>query len=232
MALTNPEPGKEPEFNAWYDQHHLREVVEYGSGMVRGRRYRLSDEQRPGQEAPPWRYLALYDLECDDVADYHRGPWIVDRPPLVPFQGLVRPDHAAWIYTPMGPRISRPGRQDDGGDDRAERPLFLALTNAAAGQDEAFNAWYDQHHLREVVDRLPGFIAGQRYRLNAHQRPGQPRSPWEYLAVYELERDRGIHQAAAEEMRRSPMVMPQAGVLDPRHLAWVYAPTGAFQEKA
>ena len=48
LALTNPSPGREAEFNAWYDTYHLKEVIRYGTGMRGGRRFRLADTQRPG----------------------------------------------------------------------------------------------------------------------------------------------------------------------------------------
>ena len=41
LALTNPADGREDEFNAWYDEHHIPEVVRYGRGFLGGRRYRL-----------------------------------------------------------------------------------------------------------------------------------------------------------------------------------------------
>jgi hypothetical protein len=55
------DPDREDEYNAWYTGKHLPEVLEIG-GIVSARRYKLVG--RKGQ-APA--YLAVYELEADDV---------------------------------------------------------------------------------------------------------------------------------------------------------------------
>src|SRR5215831_2837054 len=94
FALTNPEDGREADFNGWYDTHHVPEVLKYGSGFLNGRRYRLYPERANF----PWAYLALYTLTSDDLLTHHATPWVTARPPLTPFRGLLRDDHVAWIY--------------------------------------------------------------------------------------------------------------------------------------
>jgi hypothetical protein len=221
LALTNPAPGQEDAFNAWYDQDHLREVLQYGVGMTGGRRFRLADAQRPGH-TPPWRYLAWYDLEADDLAAFHRAPWIEPRPPLKPFTGLVADDFCAWVLTPMGE-----GAGDFDGCPRGDDFLFLALTDAGAGQDAAFNAWYDEAHLPEIVAALPGFVAGRRYRAADDQRPGQILPPWRYAAAYSVRAETGAAVHAAASGVRG-LTRPPPGVLDPGHVAWVFEPIGPY----
>jgi hypothetical protein len=224
MALTNPVPGREDDFNAWYDQHHLQEVVDYGNGMVGGRRYRLTDVQRTGQELAPWSYLAYYDMEHEDLEEYHRQPW-KPNVRLTSFAGLIMEDHVGWVYTAIGPRAGE--APPPGGHTGGERFLFFALTNPGEGQEAKFNAWYDKQHLPEIIAALPGFIAGQRYRLADAQRTYQPQPPWRYLAVYEVDApdDTAVQESASGARA---LTMPAPGVLDPRHLAWVFRPIGAY----
>ncbi len=223
FALTNPAPGREAEFNAWYDAYHLREVMQYGVGMCGGRRFRLSNPQRPGQPPPPWRYLAWYDLEHDDLAAYHRAPWMVSPPPLKPFNGLIAEGFTGWTFTPMGDGAHGFATGCPTTDDY----LFLALTNAGAGQDEAFNAWYDQHHLSEIVSTLPGFVAGRRFQASPEQRPEQVQPPWRYLAAYSVQAASAaaLHEAAAGVRG---LTSPPPGALDPDHVAWVFEPIGSY----
>ena len=65
VVSTNPAPGKEDEFNDWYSGTHVHEVVQI-LGFVSAQRFQVADAQlgEPGQ----FRYLALYELETDDVA--------------------------------------------------------------------------------------------------------------------------------------------------------------------
>lgn len=223
LALTNPVEGREDDFNAWYDEFHLREVVRYGTGMSAGRRFRLSRTQRAGQVQPPWSYLAWYDFEHQDLADFHRRPWVVDKPPLKPFAGLVADDHAGWTFTPVGERIGPPAGAGRGGG--SQPYLFLAFTNPAAGREAEFNAWYDGLHLREVVETLPGFRAGRRWQAPPQQRDFGAPPPWRYLAAYEVEAEsaEAVQAAAAGA---SALTSPSEGVLDPNHVAWLFEPIG------
>lgn len=83
---------------------------------------------------------------------------------------------------------------------------FLVLTNAADSQDEAFNAWYDNTHIPDVL-RVPGFVAAQRFKL-ADTTPPQAFGH-RYLALYELETDdlEGSRQALADAAGTSAMVL-------------------------
>jgi hypothetical protein len=68
LAFTNPAPGKEDEYNTWYEEHHLKDVINV-PGFVSARRFRLADVQFPFNTQPlNYRYLALYEIETDDVA--------------------------------------------------------------------------------------------------------------------------------------------------------------------
>jgi hypothetical protein len=62
IALTTPVAGKEAEFHAWYQKHHLPELVSF-AGMRGAQRYKVTAKLM-GADANPW--LAIYDLETDD----------------------------------------------------------------------------------------------------------------------------------------------------------------------
>ncbi|MGE3775250.1 MAG: hypothetical protein AB7I32_20170 [Gammaproteobacteria bacterium] len=63
--LTNAMPGREREFNEWYTNVHLREVLDI-PGFVAARRFELSPAQMGGRG--PQRYLAIYEIEGDPAA--------------------------------------------------------------------------------------------------------------------------------------------------------------------
>lgn len=60
VVFTDAVPGKEEEFNAWYDQQHLADVLRV-PGFVAARRFKLA---QPHSDLPG-RYLALYEIETD-----------------------------------------------------------------------------------------------------------------------------------------------------------------------
>jgi len=63
LAFTNPVPGREEEFNRWYDERHVPDLLAV-PGFVSAQRFALTDAT--GQGKPGWTYLALYELETDD----------------------------------------------------------------------------------------------------------------------------------------------------------------------
>ena len=67
LALTNPVEGKEDEFNEWYDQHHVPDVINV-PGFVSGQRFKLADSQFGGEASKAYKYLAVYEIETDDIA--------------------------------------------------------------------------------------------------------------------------------------------------------------------
>jgi hypothetical protein len=66
FVYTEPASAEvEDEYNRWYDEQHLPEVCAW-PGVTGARRYRL-DRASPGaRRSTAARYLAIYDLDCDD----------------------------------------------------------------------------------------------------------------------------------------------------------------------
>lgn len=62
IALTNPFPGKEDEYNEWYTNVHLKEVVAV-DGFISGRRFKLTEPQMGGQPQP-LKYMVIYEVEA------------------------------------------------------------------------------------------------------------------------------------------------------------------------
>jgi hypothetical protein len=59
---------------------------------------------------------------------------------------------------------------------------FVVFTNPVEGREDAYNDWYTNTHLGEVV-RTPGFAAVQRFRLH---NVGRTEPAHDYLAIYEM----------------------------------------------
>ncbi|RAY12648.1 hypothetical protein DPM19_23935 [Actinomadura craniellae] len=58
------EPAREDEYNDWYDNTHLPQVLAV-PGFVAARRYRA----RSGADPALPGYLAIYEIEADDLTD-------------------------------------------------------------------------------------------------------------------------------------------------------------------
>ena len=64
--------------------------------------------------------------------------------------------------------------------------LFMVRSNAKPGQEAAYNDWYNNVHLAEVLS-IEGFNSAQRFAL--HETQVQSDQPHGYLAIYEIHGD-------------------------------------------
>jgi hypothetical protein len=65
LALSNAIEGHEGEFNRSYNDETIPAMLKI-PGVVAARRYELSHTQQ-ASGSPPWKYLAIYELETDDI---------------------------------------------------------------------------------------------------------------------------------------------------------------------
>ena len=77
VILTNAQPGTDEEFNRWYDDVHVPDLLRI-PGVVSAERYHLADMQtKPGPTGIKvvssddaglhYKYLAFYVIETDDI---------------------------------------------------------------------------------------------------------------------------------------------------------------------
>jgi len=65
LILTEPTEGQEDEYNDYYENLHLKEVLET-TGLKSAQRYRLAGEVG---ESCPLPYLAVYETEAESAED-------------------------------------------------------------------------------------------------------------------------------------------------------------------
>jgi hypothetical protein len=65
LVFTNAAEGKDKEFNDWYQNTHLAQIVSIKS-FTQAQRFRFSTNIVPGASDPS-PYLAIYDIETDDI---------------------------------------------------------------------------------------------------------------------------------------------------------------------
>jgi hypothetical protein len=111
IVFSNPTtPGQEDEYNRWYRDQHLPDVVS-APGWVHAQRFVLSDVQSTSKMQWPYKYLAMFEIVSDDwparILDFKRiGPTQSKSDAMGPSLG--------YTYTVLGPMI-------DGDKVRADR---------------------------------------------------------------------------------------------------------------
>ena len=65
IVFSNPVAGREAEYNDWYQNVHLKQVLAL-AGFKSAQRFRLALNMSQDRAAHP--YLAIYEIETDDLA--------------------------------------------------------------------------------------------------------------------------------------------------------------------
>jgi hypothetical protein len=176
VVLTAPTEGMVDEFNAWYDEVHLADVLKL-KDFVAAQRFRFVP-QREGDE-PLRPYLALYETQTDDVLATQRALVEVAGTEKMPYSPAIDMTKAiGWYYEALGERVT---------DGTTAFPLdhehvFVVHTTPTAGMEDEFNAWYDEVHIPDVL-KLPAYAAARRYRHVPLRPDAEVFRP--YLALYE-----------------------------------------------
>lgn len=99
IVLTSPREGREQEYNDWYDNRHLDDVLDV-PGFVSAQRFKLKG--RP-LSAAAWQYLAIYEIDHDDpqaVLDELLARAGTD---CMPMTDAMDPDRYNVCYEPITP---------------------------------------------------------------------------------------------------------------------------------
>jgi len=67
VVFTQPKPGQEAEYNRWYEEVHLGDVLKV-EGFVAAQRFEVATAQiGDAAQSAPGRYLAIYEIEAENL---------------------------------------------------------------------------------------------------------------------------------------------------------------------
>ncbi len=102
VVLSNPVEGQDEEYNRWYDEQHLKDVLAV-DGVVSAQRFAAT-----GLTPGPHGYMAVYGIDTDDlpaVMGQLGARMGTDAMPMSPAYDAA---HAtACVYAEHGPRLER-----------------------------------------------------------------------------------------------------------------------------
>ena len=104
LVLTNPVEGREDSFNDWYTNTHIKDVVDV-PGIVAAQRFKLAGAQL-GPAPHPWRYLALYDIETDNLEQTFATLRERSGTSAMVLSDALSPELLALAYEPITGRVT------------------------------------------------------------------------------------------------------------------------------
>jgi hypothetical protein len=102
VVFTNPTEGREDEFNDWYDNTHLGDVLKV-EGFVAAQRFKLAETDPPQDFSHC--YLGLYEVESDDLGKVAQAlSEVGGSGAMFISESLDRTDAIARYFTPITDR--------------------------------------------------------------------------------------------------------------------------------
>src|SRR4051794_36184117 len=102
VVLSNAQEAADERFNRWYTETHLGDILTL-PGYSAAQRFKASETQL-GSGDVPYRYLAIYEVDAEDVASAaaamrsNTGNMVIDP-------SLDRSRTVAWFFTPITERV-------------------------------------------------------------------------------------------------------------------------------
>jgi hypothetical protein len=106
LVFTNAVKGRDEEFNDWYTNQHVPDALSV-PGYAAAQRFRLADVQMGAAPDSKWRYLAIYEVETDDLKATSAESMAragTERMPLS--DAADSASSAIFAFTPIGPRVT------------------------------------------------------------------------------------------------------------------------------
>lgn len=159
VVMTNPLDNRHDEFNDWYSNIHIRDVMR-APASIAVQRFVLSTDQVQadgGVERSQAQYLAIYETyDIEKLSYAHRHVFT----PAMVVSDSIDLDHEGYYFSPLASRQNEPDGLLSGG------VLIEQLAPAVA--DETFVRDYAEHRMAAMV-ALPEIKAGMLATVAQHQ---------------------------------------------------------------
>jgi hypothetical protein len=199
LVMSDPFPGKEFEFNDFYQNTHMGDLVQL-PGWTGAQRFRLVPDVAPRNIQPLYRRgnMIIWDQEGTDLDKLRRDANAAiagGKSRLIPGFDYSPEGPVSATYQVIGPRVTRPDGLKpfipDYADNKTPRPnryIMLDFVEPVAGvSDGAFEAALSKR-VTEVL-ALPGWMAAQPFRFATRPASARPTKLTftKYLVIWETE---------------------------------------------
>lgn len=107
---ANCTPGREEEFNSWYDAFHVPDLLATPT-LVAAQRFRLADVQAPdypGYIKPEFQYLTVYEIETDSLEHTKEVLWAPSNIARIRKSTAFDSSRVdCSLYMPLGARVTQ-----------------------------------------------------------------------------------------------------------------------------
>jgi hypothetical protein len=94
---------------------------------------------------------------------------------------------------------------------------LVVMTNPVAGRERAFNDWYSERHLADVL-KIPYFVSAQRFQFDHAIAGNAP--DHQYLAIYDI--DSNDLDGSLKDLAEAGGTMEISDALDMNVTVWIF----------
>lgn len=102
MVFTDPVDGQEDEFNKWYENQHISDVLNI-DGVVGATRYIVSNVRGRSGATSPTRYLTVYELDGEPESIVGRLTAATASGNIAISSAVARQRTTSYVFTELGP---------------------------------------------------------------------------------------------------------------------------------
>ncbi|MGQ0631032.1 MAG: hypothetical protein ACT4P1_08305 [Sporichthyaceae bacterium] len=102
VVLTNPVEGREDEYNDWYSNAHLADVLK-AAGFEAAQRFAFVPSKLSRNPAAP--YLAIYEVDADRREEAERLLLETATTPAMPISDALGPKPITWWFESICERV-------------------------------------------------------------------------------------------------------------------------------
>lgn len=213
MVLSNPVPGQEAEYNDWYSNRHIHDVAR-ARAITAARRYQAEPMSDKAAAKLGYQYLALYEAEANTADEVGAGIAGLAERGGMPMSDALDRGLCAVYFEEIAAVGDAPAPSPD-------RRLMIVLSNPKDGQEDAFNTWYTEQHIHDVV-KVPGVVRARRFRAAPASAGAAAKLGYRYAAVYDLVADDPAKVAQGLGAAVQAGKMPMSDSFDPALGALIY----------
>jgi hypothetical protein len=168
-VLNDPAPGREDEYNDWYDHQHAPDVVSI-PGFVSAQRYIWSEHQLRPDALRPSKYMIEFKIVTDDLAAVYAEVIRRIREHITVMSTAIAPGiGSSYTYRAItGVMRGKGGDVHSSSKGQPAHYIQMVFASATPGKEAQFNDWYDRVHAPGVASTR-GFQQWQRFELSPVQ---------------------------------------------------------------
>jgi hypothetical protein len=107
LVVSDCKPGRELEYNDYYDRQHIPDILRHEPELLSAQRYAVTPHFGP-DGLPVWRFSTLYTVETEDIDAYlRRSVELMKSGKIPPSDAAMTSTAAVFRLSPLGPLITR-----------------------------------------------------------------------------------------------------------------------------